>query len=247
MFAIYKILGKFITYPGLLITFLWALSLYALIRKRERKFAVFTFILGAIIYISSMNFTSYVLSKLLAVWDSEDKGGYIVVLGGGVDVFDDRVELGKHTMRRVMKAFELYKNLPRKVVVTGGAVTRGIPEANVMAQVLVDLGVDPSDIIVETKARNTVENARYTFELIGNRSITLVTSVAHMRRALKVFKTRFNEVYHVSADLPIDFRNTYLDYIPTAEGCYTFSILTHELMGLLKEKIFIRSKTKGVY
>lgn len=247
MFALYKIFGKFITYPGLLVTFLWALSFYTLISRKSKKFAIFTFIFGVLIYVSSMGVTSYALSKLLAVDDSEDKGEYIVVLGGGVDVFDDRVELGKHAMRRLMKALELYKNLPRKIVVTGGVVTKGIPEANVMAQMLVKLGVDPSDIIVENKARNTTENAKYTFELIGNRPITLVTSVTHMRRALKVFKTHFNEVYHVSADLPIDFRNSYLDYVPTGDGSYTFGTLTHELIGLLKEELSRRMKPREAF
>lgn len=240
MFAVYKIVGKFVTYPGVLVTLFWLLSLWALVRKRPKRFVIFTFVVGLVIYVSSMGITSYALSKLIAVEDSEDQGEFIVVLGGGVDVFENRVELGKHTTRRIVKALELYKKHPRKIVVTGGVVTKGIPEADVMAQVLVELGVNPSDILVERNARNTAENARYTFELIGNRPITLVTSVTHMRRALKLFKEKFDRVYHVSADLPVDFRNSYLDYVPTSEGSYTFGALTHELMGLLKEELSTR-------
>ena len=60
-----------------------------------------------------------------------------------------------------------------------------------MKQYLADLGMPLEDVILETRANNTWENATFTLELIGNsmktESTLLITSATHMRRSLWTF------------------------------------------------------------
>ncbi|HOK87416.1 MAG TPA: YdcF family protein [Fervidobacterium sp.] len=159
---------------------------------------------------------------------------YIVVLGGGVDQFGDQTEIGAHTLRRLYKGIQLYRHNKRKIVVTGGVISKGVSEAIVMKDVLVTFGIPEEDIIVEERARNTDENAKYVKELLGDIPVTIVTSSLHMKRSILSFKKRFSKVYNVQCDVPIDFRNSYLDYLPSSGAFYTFCNVTHEIVGLLK-------------
>ncbi|ORX38709.1 DUF218 domain-domain-containing protein [Kockovaella imperatae] len=68
---------------------------------------------------------------------------------------------------RVNKAFELAHKYPAaKIVVTGGAVANRYAEAEVMQRELIAWGVDPRRILVENRARITLDNAAYTLALL---------------------------------------------------------------------------------
>lgn len=238
MLHAFKIISSFLTIPGIFVTiflFLWFFY-WKFGRKYGCKKGVgYVFLaLSIIFYVISSNWFAYLISKTIFLTDSQDKGQYIVVLGGGIDEYDQRVEIGKHTLRRLYKAVELYRKNPRKIVITGGIIDKGTPEAYVMRDVLVNFGIPKDDIIVEDKAKNTFENGKYTYELIGDKSITLVTSSLHMKRSLWVFRKFFKEVYNVSGDLPLDFRNSYLDYLPSAGALYAMGNIAHELLGIVQ-------------
>ena len=73
----------------------------------------------------------------------------IVILGGGIILGNEEVELGPHTLKRLLKGFELYKKLDKPIVLTGGSPLGrdSLTEAEVMATVLEEWGVDYKDII----------------------------------------------------------------------------------------------------
>lgn len=232
MVLLSKVVGSFVTFPGLVVTFFLILSgAFAIKRRKSWKFLL---ILSAFFYTISSSWFVYLLSKTIYVTDSKDEGAYIVILGGGVDQFGNQTEIGAHTLRRLYKGIQLYKNKQRPIVVTGGVISKGIPEAFVMKDVLIALGIPESDIIVEEKARNTDENAEYVKALLGDVPVTIVTSSTHMRRSLLSFSKRFSEIYNVQCDVPIDFRNSYLDYLPSSGAFYSFCNITHELVGLVR-------------
>jgi len=71
------------------------------------------------------------------------------------------------------------------IVVTGGAVKSGA-EGPAMRDWLVQHGVEPTRIMVESQARDTLENGQLCAPIIagaGRRNVTLVTAPYHMRRA----------------------------------------------------------------
>ena len=57
---------------------------------------------------------------------------------------------------------------------------------------MISMGVNPKDIYMETKARNTRENALYSAQLLKNylkkEEILLITSAMHMPRSIRCFE-----------------------------------------------------------
>ncbi len=231
-----KIIGNFLSFQGFIILIFLALSLLFFKRKNKRLSIIF-FSLTFLTYLFSTNFTVYYLSKALLIKNTQDNGNYIVILGGGIDIYDGEVEIGKHTLRRLLKGFELYKKNPRKIVVTGGSIVEDIPEAVIMKDVLVSFGVKEDDIIVEPLARNTYENAKFTYEITKDVPVTIVTSYLHMKRSKMTFEKFYNKVSVVNSDLPIDYRRSYLDFLPSYQAAYTLSQILHELFGIIQYRL----------
>lgn len=111
-------------------------------------------------------------------------------------------------------------------------------EAELIADLLVELGVRPSAIALEPDSRNTHENAVNTAAVMLSRewnSALLVTSAAHMPRALATFE----KAGITAVPAPTDFRVTYplyesvLDLLPSAEAVERSTDALKELLGLL--------------
>jgi uncharacterized SAM-binding protein YcdF (DUF218 family) len=84
---------------------------------------------------------------------------------------------------RINEAVLLWRRCPEcRVVVTGTS-----PTANVMADVLIGLGVSREKVIVDSDASNTAGSAMNMRRMIGEAPFYLVTSGGHMPRAMGVF------------------------------------------------------------
>ena len=134
----------------------------------------------------------------------------IVILGGATRnrepprIMPDMSDRGD----RLLYGAKLYKaGLAPKIVLTGGRIQwygGGSSEAESMATILEIMGVPREDMILESRALNTHENAVYTKEILKRRNIEqilLVTSAAHMPRSLAIF--RHEKIAAVPA--PTDF------------------------------------------
>lgn len=113
------------------------------------------------------------------------------------------------------------------ILVSGGNGTfnpRQFSEALWAKGQLIQFGVPDSSIVIESKSRNTLENAKFSAEILGKSGLkppyVLVTSGAHMRRALMIFK-------HAGVDVvpyPCGFvsgnvgRPSLLDMVPDFEA-----------------------------
>jgi uncharacterized SAM-binding protein YcdF (DUF218 family) len=94
-------------------------------------------------------------------------------------------------VQRLNKALELANQLPDAwVVVTGGVPHNNKTEGRVMAQWLVDHGIEPSRICEDNFARTTVENALFSRYALAKHRIkhaVLVSAATHLRRAQAIF------------------------------------------------------------
>ncbi|TDI60795.1 MAG: YdcF family protein [Alphaproteobacteria bacterium] len=66
-----------------------------------------------------------------------------------------------------------------------------LSEAEIAGQLYRDLGIPSDQILLETKARNTFENALFTYDLVKpteTETWVLVTSASHMPRSVGVFR-----------------------------------------------------------
>ena len=91
---------------------------------------------------------------------------------------------------RLDKALECYRKNPCFIVVTGGqGGNEPEPEGDVMRRVLIEAGVPEAHVISETKATDTQENIRYSWELLrdkGCQKPLIVTSDYHLPRAMAI-------------------------------------------------------------
>lgn len=116
-------------------------------------------------------------------------------------------------------------------------------EAEAIAQMLVALGVPPSAIRLETRSRNTRENAenvRSVLQGLGARRVLLVTSAQHMPRAVTTFTktwTSFKpDIVPVPADIqvtkPVEFGRIGM-WLPTPDALVSVTKALKEFAGLL--------------
>ncbi|MCH8466820.1 MAG: YdcF family protein [Roseinatronobacter sp.] len=124
----------------------------------------------------------------------------IIVLGGGEDLRASArwgaVQLGQGA-ERYTATLALARAYPEaRIVFTGGSGAlrdaRGAPltEADLAARFFADQGLDAERLILERRARNTAENARFSHALAGaapEETWVLVTSAFHMPRAMRSF------------------------------------------------------------
>ena len=135
----------------------------------------------------------------------------VIVLGGALKGFESRAR-GQAVYdegERAVQAAILAKRYPQaRIVFTGGSgsvLVAENPEAQEVEKHLSELGVDPARVTLETRSRNTGENARFTAALVrpepGQRWL-LVTSGFHMPRSMGLFEKAGFDV----AAYPVAFR-----------------------------------------
>jgi uncharacterized SAM-binding protein YcdF (DUF218 family) len=133
----------------------------------------------------------------------------IMVLGGAIGFARGQVTFNEAAARMVT-AVELAKRHPQaRLVFTGGDAglidTDEQAEAHAAAQFFLTAGIEAHRIVLESRSRNTRENALFTRELIrpqaGERWL-LVTSAFHMPRAMGCFRA----VGFAPEAFPVDYR-----------------------------------------
>ncbi len=136
---------------------------------------------------------------------------YLVVLGAGVK------EDGTPTLslaNRLERSIIYAEKHPETLIVVSGGQGRTEPmsEAEAMAQYLVDRGVKPERIIIEDRATSTMENFKYTREIIGNQDeIAFVTNDFHVFRSSILARRNGFTAYGYGTQTPgIVLVNSYL-------------------------------------
>ena len=121
--------------------------------------------------------------------DTEQTADVIIVLGAGVN--GTRPSLSLHD--RMVGAYDYLTAHPDCIAVVSGGQGPGedITEAQCMYDWLTDKGISPERIIMEDKATSTLENLRYSMEIIDALDIDepvigLVSSEYHLHRAKRL-------------------------------------------------------------
>ena len=150
----------------------------------------------------------------------------IVLLGGALEpIRPPRIDVNLlDSVDRISKTVSLYRAGKAGMVIVSGGNQPWMPqlksEAEETRTLLMDWGVPASAIVLEETSRNTHENAINTKVLLDKlecQSPLLVTSAAHMSRAVATFTKLEVDVFPVSADVRavsiID--STIFDFIPS--------------------------------
>jgi uncharacterized SAM-binding protein YcdF (DUF218 family) len=215
MFGLSKVLGFFALPSNLLIVL--ALAGILLMRTRFRRFGQ-GLVIGAILLLTVFGISPVGNALMLPLEERfpkwEAKGGAphgIVVLGGAIspDVSAARNDVALNEAAERMTAIaKLAREHPSaRIVFTGGSdnLFGGASEADFVSDLFESFGIPRDRIVLERRARDTVENAVNTKALIqpklGERWL-LVTSAHHMPRSVGIFR---KAGFPVEA-YPVDFR-----------------------------------------
>ena len=169
---------------------------------------------------------------------------YGIVLGGYShwDWERNRIEFS-NIADRLLEGIRLYKEgrIRKLVLASDGSIIecenavamKGNPEG--MRAFLKAMGMPPEDIILETKAWNTQENATFTLELIGDSLKTvpslLITSASHMRRSLATFHRVGIPSDPYITDTPVQVGDQKPSWVPSLAVLLRWPELLHEWVG----------------
>lgn len=152
----------------------------------------------------------------------------VVVLGGGTMVNSFGTDELTRDGERVMSAAQLWHAGQTKAIIcTGGVGDPNLDGCSVSRRLLISVGV-PSEVILELRGYNTVEEMASLKELFaqppeilrGDGKLGLITSAFHMNRAMRLAKDQqldflsFPCSYRTSVDKPLTPR----DFVPEVFG-----------------------------
>lgn len=148
----------------------------------------------------------------------------------------------KATQYKMPTAVRLYKEKKvSKLLLSGGnlAIDQK-PEFESMKEYALDNGVPDSDIILERHAKNTVENAQYSSEIIveseiAKRSVAILTTAFHIKRAKYLFKNALPQYLELHSYFVND-RSTRRDNWWLTESAISRVMHSHEVIKRLGVK-----------
>ncbi len=239
----------FLPFTQMCIWFVLAITL------KKRSIRVKFLILGLVYLFFFSN--RFIVNEVLLLWEVpptpyENITGeyYAGIVMGGVTNSEktprDRVYFSKGA-DRIIHAYQLYKlGKISKILVSGGSSKLRdfeYKEADNLYNYLLLCGMDPTDIILENKARNTYENALYSRQLLekehpGKRHL-VITSGFHLKRSVMCFRKLGMDVDGFSTDFYTKDRSFSLNMIliPDPSAFRDWHMIIHELLGLISYKI----------
>jgi len=177
-----------------------------------------------------------------------EKADAIVILSGimRINEFDDDYIIEWEDIDRFFKGIRLYEmNKSNMIVFTGGNNPYNktkITEGEVLEKFALKYGVKKEDILITKDVLNTSDEAKAVLDLIGvNKTIILVTSAFHMKRAKSLFERQGINVipYKVDYKTPPSLKLNFNDFIPSSSGLRKTEIAIREIIGRLYYSIFM--------
>ncbi|NCI51239.1 YdcF family protein [Sediminibacterium roseum] len=165
-----------------------------------------------------------------------------IILGGlsGIDKYNHGY-IGNNGDRFIQTANLYHRGIIKKIIISGGNGTLDKevpPEALFLREQFIENGVHDSAIILETRSRNTYENAVFSKQVSDSmhfkQPLVLVTSAFHMPRSMRCFKKAGLDCiaypcdYKVVAQKPT-LQNTLL---PDITLLYEWTTMMKEFVGI---------------
>lgn len=158
------------------------------------------------IFVYCMTFLFVLFSVSIFLYGSHDTVCYdedaVIVLGAGIR----GEKVSKSLAFRLDAAIKFHKKNPDAMIIVSGGQGKQevISEALAMERYLIANGVNPEKIIKEDRSTSTIENFRFSIELLDEYfskdcSVAFITNDFHILRAELVAKSAGIDVTHLSA------------------------------------------------
>lgn len=235
--------------PGVVVAF-FAIAVWIAVRPTSRiarrlLVAVATMYLFASIYAVPM-FASRALTRHYHQFTAADTPPgrvALVIFGAGIESvagWDEHVYVANAVAAaRVLEAVRVYRIVkPEWVISSGGNVTPddpAEPSSVNMQRMLVELGVPKERIVLESRSRDSHDEAAIIgpmLHALGAQSVILVTSSVHMPRSAGAFRAVGLNVTPAIAPDPA-FQNAWTFwYLPHSKGLDYSAEVAHEFGGI---------------
>ncbi len=149
-------------------------------------------------------------------------------------------QLAPDTQVRLNEGIRLHRKLPgSRLLVSGGKFVDPVPVAALMAELARDLGVEPRDIVLEDRSKDTEDEAEFIKPMVGKDRFILVTTASHMPRSMALFE---EQGMH---PMPAPVGHAVIDtgktgpssFFPGAARLRNSELMAHEVLGLLSIEI----------
>ena len=166
----------------------------------------------------------------------------IVILGGGI--YPAAPEYGGDTvsrwsLTRVRYGAYLQKRSGLPILVTGGAPFGGRPEGEVMKETI-EREFHGQVKWVESKSRDTAENAAYSAAMLkaaGISRIALVSDGWHLPRAIELFQRQGLEVLPAPTGFATPSPSRFARALPSAGALADSNLALHEWLGIFVQRL----------
>jgi len=168
---------------------------------------------------------------------------YIVVLGGGHG-FDDRLPpnslLSLNALGRLTEGIRLHRQLPNsRLVMSGFSASGGTTQAEMIKKTAILMGVAEEKILMQKEPGNTFQEAKYFSERFTDaQNVLLITSAAHMPRAVMMFTMFDVEVIPSPTNFRLkgDKKISYIGF-PSVNNMIQMRVGMNEYAGMMRYKI----------
>jgi len=180
-----------------LLLLFWALLL--LLRSKTRWLGMIVVLLTTgLLFVGSYSplanqYIAWFETRVPAYQQNDNFADYVAVLGhwhqsaAGQPLTS---ELSSTAIVRLVEGIRIYRTNPgSKLIFTGfeGVFSDPVSFPDKLRQLAIDLGVPAADILIFNGPRDTAEEVELIADKFGSASLVLVTSAAHMSRALYLF------------------------------------------------------------
>ncbi|MBI1289525.1 MAG: hypothetical protein GC178_18310 [Flavobacteriales bacterium] len=240
---------EFLLHPftWVIILLIWAVLTYN--QKRRKRLMLWA--LGMLVFFSNSfivdEFTRVWEMEVTPVWKIDPNVKTAIVLGGGVyyDTETDVVSYGGNADRYLGVLRPYHEHRIQKILVSGGGanyLATDVKESEMLRRLYLLCDVDSADILIEDQSLNTYENAKFCkpiLEELGEEKFLLITSAAHMRRAVACFEKQGINVIPHPVMKSVGKRRFELDYlfVPRVMNFHKWMSLIHEWIGVLSYKL----------
>lgn len=251
MFFYLSKLVAFLFSPLVWVFILLTWSFLTKIEGRAKKIRIFAVTL---LYLCS---NAFIVDECFRAWEPvtpdydlvDTKYEGAIVLGGigDIDLRLKKINFG-HSGDRLFQTLPLYyKGRIKKLIFTGGSGSIEFPEkveAVYVKKYLESIQFPDSALIIESKSKNTYENAIFTKKILDSLKIDgnflLVTSAYHMHRSMAIFKKAgYKNITPYITNRSSGIRRYTFDhlFIPNAGALNGLEFLIHEWIGFIIYKI----------
>jgi uncharacterized SAM-binding protein YcdF (DUF218 family) len=233
---------------GGLVVFLLAATVWLRVRPQSANARRFLLLVAVFYTAASLYGISYGTGRLLVIGlgplqrsDVPPGRTAIVLLGSGSFTVHDWDNtrfsiMDRPATSRVLEAVRVFRLVDADWIISSGGLVdpddTDEPAGETMRDALVQLGVPPSAILVETKSRNTHDEAVIVASMLPSMEVDhviLVTSDIHMRRSLGAFRAQGIDAVPAIARFP-DLDVPWA--LPSDDGLHAAAAVAHEILGL---------------